>query len=107
MMPAWIWTKLASSGDAREHRLSRQDSSSAIGLEWLYVDAETAGFFRIGEQLDAGTRVGVGLDGRDVQLLCQCRVVDVQFDIEQGQLIVVLEPDMRRWQGPTMVRTAA
>jgi hypothetical protein len=57
--------------------------------EWVLVDADGADFFRIGEEMSAGTVIGWGLDGREVRLSADCRIVDVQYDLDEDELTLV------------------
>ena len=58
--------------------------------EWVLLDASSAGFFRVGDVVAAGTTIGVSPGGREVTLPVDFRVVDVQYDLELDELILAL-----------------
>lgn len=60
---------------------------------WLHLAPHTTRFFRLGEELEAGTLLGVSAFGGRVEVADQrSRVVDVWFDVWDERVTLVLEP---------------
>lgn len=63
------------------------------GLRWVHLVPEGTRFFQIGEELDAGTLLGVSAFGGRVEVVeRRSRVAQVLFDMWEDRLTLVLEP---------------
>lgn len=58
--------------------------------EWLFVEASSTRFFRIGDLLEAGQKIGRGPNGEVVRIGRDGLVVGVEYDFDQDQVIVVV-----------------
>ncbi len=67
----------------------------AEDLEWLFLDGHSAGFFRIGDELRAGSVVGPSSCGTPLRASRDSTVVGVEYDWDSDQLILVAAPSTR------------
>lgn len=63
------------------------------GQEWVYVDAEQARFFRLGEVIGAGEQIGWGLDGEPVRVDQGGRIDQIIYDMDRGEVALALSLD--------------
>jgi len=70
------------------------------GPRWVHLAAEGTRFFQIGEELEAGTLLGVSAFGVRLEVAdCRSRVVQVLFDVWEDRVTLVLEPEARGGTG--------
>jgi hypothetical protein len=65
------------------------------GPRWVHLVPEGTRFFQTGEELEAGTLLGVSAFGGRVEVAeRRCRVTQVIFDMWEDRLTLVLEPTL-------------
>lgn len=60
--------------------------------EWIFIDAQTAGFWRLGQAVNAGDLLGETVTGRPIRSSVTGTVAGIQFDVDRGELILAVQP---------------
>ncbi|MGQ9677029.1 MAG: hypothetical protein ACUVX1_15315 [Chloroflexota bacterium] len=60
--------------------------------DWYFLDASTSRMFRPGHLVYGGEHLGSSArDGQDIRATSAGKVIEIQYDVESDELIVVVE----------------